>query len=294
MSISIKRLQLFEAIARLGKLTKAANELALSQSAASQSLKELEHTLGYPLFDRVGRDLIITENGIKVLPKVRQITGLIDSIKQCNLSTMSGVLRVVASETIATYLLPKILADFIQAYPSVEPDIQIGNTQMVIDYLDKGRANIGLIEGPITHKHLQIVPWKKDQLQIFCHPIHPLAANSKISIAQLKQQPWILREHGSGTRAIFDAAIEEAGTQINLALELTRQSAIKESVKAGLGLGCLSQLTISEDLNNGSLVELSSDLNLSRKFSIVTNLDSYQNPLTQRFLDYIVEAKVSS
>lgn len=288
MSISIKRLQLFEATARLGKLTKAANELALSQSAASQALKELEQTLGYPLFDRVGRDLVITENGLKALPKVRQIADLIDSLRQSNLSTMSGVLRIVASETIATYLLPKLLADFVKVFPAVQPDIQIGNTQLVIDFLDKGKASIGLIEGPAIHKHLQIVPWQQDQLQIFCHPAHALALNSTISIDQLKQQKWILREHGSGTRAIFDAAIEQAGAQITLAIELTRQSAIKESVKAGLGLGCLSQLTIAEDLKHGSLVKLTSPLNLTRRLSLVTNVAGHHTPLTQRFLDYLV------
>ncbi|PKI17695.1 LysR family transcriptional regulator [Colwellia sp. 12G3] len=290
MSISIKKLQLFEATARLGKLTKAASELSLSQSAASQALKELEESLGYPLFDRVGRDLLITENGLKSLPKVRQIADLLDSLKLANLNTMSGVLRIVASATIATYLLPKLIAKFVKLYPDVAPEIHIGNTQMVIDYLDKGKASIGLIEGPAVHKHLQITPWQQDQLQIFCPPDHPLAKKSTISLEQLQQQSWVLREHGSGTRAIFDAAIEQAGAQINLGIELTRQGAIKESVKAGLGLGCLSQLTIAEEVKIGSLVALKSPLNLSRRFALVTHKDSHHNLLGQNFIDYLKSA----
>ncbi|WP_019029950.1 LysR family transcriptional regulator [Colwellia piezophila] len=288
MSISIKKLQLFEATARLGKLTKAANELALSQSAASQALKELEQSLGYPLFERVGRDLLITENGLKCLPKVRQIADLLDSLQLANLNPMSGVLRIVASGTIATYLLPKLLADFIRTYPEVTPEVHIGNTQMVIDYLDKGKASIGLIEGPAVHKRLKITPWQEDKLQVFCPPHHPLAKKSAINLKQLQQQSWVLREHGSGTRAIFDAAIEKIGAQINLAMELTRQSAIKESVKAGLGLGCLSQLSIAEELKNGGLVALQSPLNLSRRFSLVTHKDSHHNLLTQKFIDYLL------
>lgn len=287
MSISIKKLQLFEATARLGKLTKAASELALSQSAASQALKELEESLGYPLFDRVGRDLLITENGLKSLPKVRQIADLLDSLKLANLNTMSGVLRIVASATIATYLLPKLIAKFVKIYPEVAPEIHIGNTQMVIDYLDKGKASIGLIEGPAVHKHLQITPWQHDQLQIFCPPDHPLAKKSLINFDQLQQQSWVLREQGSGTRAIFDAAIEQVGAQINLAIELTRQGAIKESVKAGLGLGCLSQIAIAEELINGSLVSLKSPLNLSRRFALVTHKDSHHNVLVQKFIDFL-------
>jgi DNA-binding transcriptional LysR family regulator len=287
MSISIKKLQLFEATARLGKLTKAASELYLSQSAASQALKELEESLGYPLFERVGRDLLITENGLKSLPKVRQIGDLLNSLKLANLNTMSGVLRIVASATIATYLLPKLIAKFVKIYPEVVPEIHIGNTQMVIDYLDKGKASIGLIEGPAVHKHLQIIPWQEDQLQIFCPIDHPLAKKLVINLEQLQQQAWVLREHGSGTRAIFDAAIEQVGAQINLGIELTRQDAIKESVKAGLGLGCLSQLTITEELKIGSLVVLKSPLNLSRRFSLVTHKDSHHNLLVQKFIDYL-------
>lgn len=285
MSVSIKKLQLFEATARLGKLTKAASELALSQSAASQALKELEQSLGYALFERVGRDLLITENGLKSLPKVRQIAGLLDSIKLTNLNAMSGTLRVVASATIATYLLPKLIAKFIKTYPEVAPEIHIGNTQMVIDYLDKGKASIGLIEGPAVHKHLQITSWQQDKLQIFCSTNHLLANKAVINLEQLQQQSWVLREQGSGTRAIFDTAIEQAGAHINLGIELTRQDAIKESVKAGLGLGCLSQLTIADELKNGSLVALTSPLNLSRRFAIVTHKDSHHSLLTQTFID---------
>ena len=288
MSISIKKLQLFEATARLGKLTKAASELSLSQSAASQALKELEQSLGYPLFERTGRDLLITVNGLKSLPKVRQISDLLESLKLANLNTMSGVLRVVASATIATYLLPQLIAKFVKIYPDVTPEIHIGNTQMVIDYLDKGKASIGLIEGPAVHRHLQITPWQVDTLQIFCSPKHSLAKKATINLEQLQQHSWVLREHGSGTRAIFDAAIEQLGAQITLGIELTRQSAIKESVKAGLGLGCLSQLSIAEELNNGRLIALNSPLNLSRRFALVTNKNSYHNSLTQTFIDFLM------
>jgi DNA-binding transcriptional LysR family regulator len=114
-----------------------------------------------------------------------------------------------------------------------------------------------------------------------------LAKTGKISFKQLKEQAWLLREKGSGTRAIFDAAIEQAGAQINLAMELTRQSAIKASVKAGLGIGCLSQLTIAEELKNGQLITLQSPLNLSRRFSLVSNKDSHHNLITQAFMRFL-------
>jgi DNA-binding transcriptional LysR family regulator len=287
MSISIKKLQLFEATARLGTLTAAANELSLSQSAASQALKELEQSLGYTLFARVGRDLIITDNGLKSLPKVRQISDLMDSLLVTNLPTTSGVLRLVASATIATYLLPKLVAKFVAIYPDVIPEIQIGNTQMVIESLNKGKASIGLIEGPALHQQLTVTPWQVDKLQVFCATQHPLAKVLSINLQQLQQEPWVLREQGSGTRAIFDAAIEQLHVQIKLGIELTRQSAIKESVKAGLGLGCLSALSIKQDIDNGSLIVLDSPLKLSRRLSLVTNNNSHQNRIVKIFIDFL-------
>jgi DNA-binding transcriptional LysR family regulator len=161
---------------------------------------------------------------------------------------------------------------------------------MVIDFLDKGKATIGLIEGPAAHKKLTITPWQEDKLQIFCPPSHPFAKTSKISLEQLQAASWVLRERGSGTRAIFDAAIEKIGAQINLGIELTRQSAIKESVKANLGLGCLSQYTIAEELKIGSLITLQSPLNLSRRLSIVTHKNSQHNLLTETFIDYLYQS----
>jgi DNA-binding transcriptional LysR family regulator len=187
-----------------------------------------------------------------------------------------------------------LIAKFVKIYPDVTPEIHIGNTQMVIDYLDKGKASIGLIEGPAVHRHLQITPWQVDKLQIFCSPEHSLAKKATINLEQLQLHSWVLREHGSGTRAIFDAAIEQMGAQISLSIELTRQSAIKESVKAGLGLGCLSQLSIAEELSNGGLIALHSPLNLSRRFALVTNKTSYHNTLTQTFIDFLMAESSST
>jgi DNA-binding transcriptional LysR family regulator len=107
-----------------------------------------------------------------------------------------------------------------------------------------------------------------------------------INLQQLQQEPWVLREQGSGTRAIFDAAIEQLHVQIKLGIELTRQSAIKESVKAGLGLGCLSALSIKQDIDNGSLIVLDSPLKLSRRLSLVTNNNSHQNRIVKTFIDF--------
>jgi DNA-binding transcriptional LysR family regulator len=287
MSISIRRLELFDAIVRLGKLTTAADTIAMSQSAASQALKDLESSLPSPLFNRVGRELVLTDFGLQTLPEVRQILSLIANLQAPQPNNLSGQLKLIASETIASYLLPSLVSQFIKQYPKVHPDIKIGNSKLVIDSLEKGIASIGFIEGPILHQKLVIQSWQTDELQIFCHPNHKLAEKKSISFNQIQSEKWILREQGSGTRAIFDNAVERIGAQLSDGIELTRQSAIKESVKAELGIGCLSKLVINEEVRRGALIPLSSELDLTRRLSIVTNQNNKINRISQQFLEHI-------
>ncbi|SFG18287.1 LysR family transcriptional regulator [Neptunomonas qingdaonensis] len=286
MNASVKQLRVFEATARLGRLTAAADEQSMSQSAASQSLRELESTLNCPLFQRVGRELMITEAGRDMLPKVNQILHLLDSLQTPEDGPISGPLRIAASVTIASYLLPRLLAAFIRQHPEVVPDVKIENTQQVIATLEKGQAHIGLIEGPAQHRQLKITPWHEDKLEVFCHTSHPQAQAGQLLPLQLEQQRWILREDGSGTRRIFDSAMQALNIQAHVAFALNRQEAIKQSVKAGLGVGCLSQLAIIEEVKLGSLVVLNTPLELTRRFSLVIQ-PSHNNRLTKTFIEFV-------
>ncbi|WP_299177679.1 LysR substrate-binding domain-containing protein [uncultured Neptuniibacter sp.] len=285
MSLSIRQLKVFESTARLEKLTFAAEEQALSQSAASQSLKELEQAIGFPLFTRVGRELQITDKGLEILPKVRQIMLLIEEIEHPSKGELSGTLRIAASVTIACYLLPQLTAQFMVAHPEVIPEIMIGNTGTVISQLEKGQAQIGLIEGPASPAKLTITPWLEDDLALFCHPTHPLAKSGFITLDEFPNYRWILREAGSGTRNVFDQAVQKAGGSVGQSLAMNRQEAIKQSVRSDLGIGCLSRLSIREDIQSGKLVELASPLDLSRRFSIVTQASNH--PLAEAFAEML-------
>lgn len=291
MSLSIRQLKIFESTARLERLTLAAEEQALSQSAASQALKELEQSIGYALFTRVGRELKITDQGLDLLPKVRQLILLMDEIEHpiADGAELKGTLRVAASVTIACYLLPQLTAQFIADYPKVTPEILIGNTGEVIQMLEKGQAQIGLIEGPASPAKLNITPWLEDDLAVFCSPDHLLAKTGSIALDQLQEYRWILRESGSGTRNVFDQAVQRAGGFIENTFALNRQEAIKQSVKANLGVGSLSRLSILEDIQAGNLVELVSPLDLSRRFSIVS--PSIRHPLADAFSEMLYKHK---
>jgi len=284
MNLSLRQLRLFEATARLGRLTLAADEQAISQSAASQSIREFERQLGYAVLERVGRELVLTDAGQQILPRVRQILSLGDGLNRADDLRIAGTLRVAASVTIASYLLPGMMARFQQQYPDTSTQLDILNTEGVLERLEKGRAQLGMIEGPALHPTLDIVPWRSDRLAVFCAPDHPLASRPTLSVEELARQDWVVREAGSGTRAVLDAAFQAEGMKPRVALELTRQEAIKQSVRAGLGIGCLSTLAIEDEVAAGHLVPLDAPLNLMRRFSWVCSPENRNNALVQAML----------
>ncbi|MCQ3830691.1 LysR family transcriptional regulator [Microbulbifer elongatus] len=284
---NVRQLRLFEATVRLGRLTLAADELAISQSAASQAIRELERALGFTVLDRVGRELELTEAGHLILPRVRQILALTDSLTQPDAQKVAGKLRIVASVTIASYLLPALIAEFKAQYPDVTAHLEIANTDGVISRVEKGQAQIGLIEGPALHPTLDIVPWRADRLTVFSAPQHPLAQCKEIPTSLLEKQHWILREAGSGTRAVVEAALQLAGIKPTLALELPRHEAIKQSVRAGLGIGCLSTLAISDEIAAGHLIALDTPLDLDRRFAWVCSPENQARPLISAFITHL-------
>jgi len=287
MNYSLRQLRLFEATARLGRLTLAADEQAISQSAASQAIKELERQLGYPVLDRIGRELVLTDAGLRVLPRVRQILSLSDGLNRADDRRIAGTLRVAASVTIASYLLPALMARFQRRYPEATTQLDILNTEGVLDRLEKGRAQLGMIEGPALHPTLDIVPWRPDRLAVFCATDHPLASKPMPLVEELACQDWVVREAGSGTRAVLDAAFQAEGIKPRVVLELTRQEAIKQSVRAGLGIGCLSALAIEDEVAAGHLVPLETPLNLMRRFSWVCSPENRDNALVQAMLHHL-------
>lgn len=285
MSVTLRQMRIFEATARLERLSQAANEQAISQPAASQALKEMERSLGYPLFERRGRHLLLSSEGEQILSRVRQILELTQQLTQPATGSVMGVMHLAASITIASYLAPSLIARFKHVHPQADIKLSIENTSQVLSSVAKGRALLGLIEGPAMHSELLITPWQTDQLVVFSAPEHPLAQLRKPSFKKLLQYPWVVRESGSGTRSILDAELQRLGVKINIAQALNRQEAIKQSVIAGLGVGCLSHLAIARELASGQLVQLPTPLNLERRFSWVLAPERQEQPMLKAFIE---------
>ena len=289
MNITLKQLSVFTTTARLNGITKAAHALAMTQSAASQSLKELETILGHPLFTRYGRKVVINDHGQALLSHATQMLALQTQIQQPSTTKLRGELKVAASVTIGSYVMPQLLATFIASHPQVEPKLVISNSEQVTEQLMGGQVHIGLIEAPTSHQSLRLAPWRSDQLAVFCASDHNLAQQNTVTLKQMSQQRWILREHGSGTRTVFVNAMQQQGGVINHSMDLARQEAIKQAVQANLGLGVLSLLSIQQELSLGLFKILATPLNLNRQLSIIQSEHYCYDPLVNAFYDFLQE-----
>ncbi len=287
MKISLKQLEVFIAVAKEGNMSRAAINIHLSQPACSMALAELENSLEGSLFDRKGKQLILNDRGRLLLPRamtviseVREISDVLAS----NEEKIMGHLIVGASTTIGNYLLPQIVGNFINTHQKTKISLQIGNTQQIIEKLLRFDIDLGMIEGNCNVNEIEVIPWRIDKLLIVASSRHSLAKKRKIKLQDLLDTRWILRESGSGTREKFEEAI---GYKIEPFLELEQTEAIKQAVQAGLGISCLSEITVSEALKSKKLIELKTPfLKLTREFYILRHKEKYHTMLLGNFITH--------
>jgi len=255
LRLNLRQLEVFAAIAREGSSRAAAERVARSQSAASSALAELESVLRVQLFDRLGRRLVLNENGRALLPVAIALLDQALELETLFDAEHAAPLRLAASLTIGEYLLPNLLAQWKQAHPNSRVRMQIGNTSEVIASVVGHDADVGFIEGSQTHADLRVQSWMSDELVIVASPTHALAGRIATP-RQLSTATWILREIGSGTRQATDSwLLDHLGT-LNVEFELDSTEAIKQLAMAGAGLACLSRHTVAAALEQGSLVEI--------------------------------------
>ncbi len=285
MRITLKQLRVFVAVARCENMTQAANEIGLTQSAMSMALKELESQLDSALFHRHGKRIKLNHTGNSLLPKALQILQLAQEIEyQAGLEELAGQLRVGASTTIGNYLVPGIIAGFLKKNANTDIDLKVANTQQVIEDVLHYRLDIGLIEGLCDAPQIERIAWCDDELVIFAGKSHPLACSSTISSDQLGDCQWILREPGSGTREIFTNACHDRFQPSSRILELGNSEAIKQAVKTGFGISCLSRLAIASEVSHDELVILPvKNMDLTRQFFIIKNKMHISSKLVTAF-----------
>lgn len=288
MHITLRQLEVFAEVLKSGSTTQASQMLALSQSAVSAALSDLEGQLGVQLFDRVGKRLVVNEHGRLLYPRVVGLLEQAIEVEQL-FKEDNGAIRVFASSTIGNYILPEMIAHYRHDFPSLPLEMSVGNSQDVINAVADFRVDIGLIEGPSHMTELVTEPWLEDELVVFAPPDAPLL-QQPVTLDTLAKQPWILREKGSGTREIVDYLLLSHLPQFHLGMELGNSEAIKHAVRHGLGISCLSRRVIAEQLESGSLVEVPVPLpRLVRTLYRIHHRQKHISNALLRFLKYCDE-----
>ena len=283
IAVSPRQLEVFSAIVAAGSVRAAAEQLGLTQPAASMALAELERLLGAPLFDRHQRRLRLNEHGRDLLPRAREI---VERLRELGTGARpQGVLSIGASNTIGNYLVGDLLGRFVTAQPDVRISLRVANSAEVLQGVLDFELDVGCIEAPLTHAEVEVLPWRKDELKVCVRADHPLATRRRLRADDLRGQRWILREAGSGTRSIFEDASREALGPLDVALELGQSEAIRQAVIAGLGIACLPGVAIADAVASGQLVALRTPfLALQRSLSLVLHRARYRGASLRAFL----------
>jgi DNA-binding transcriptional LysR family regulator len=249
-------LALFHTVAQAGGISRGAAAARVSQPAVSKQIAELEDELGVRLLDRLPRGCQLTEAGKILADYVNRWCSLEQdagrAIEEYR-GLKRGRLAVGASLTIGGYLLPAVLAEFNRRFPEIELRMEIANTRHIRSALLEGAIELGLTEGPLVSEELESEVFFQDELVAIAPSGHPLLKKGNVTVRELCREPFILREEGSGTRAVVERALRRKGFKIKPLLSLASPEAIKNAVAAGMGLSILSRLIISLELQAGSL-----------------------------------------
>ncbi|HAU5562637.1 DNA-binding transcriptional regulator YeiE [Pantoea sp. SM3] len=288
MHITLRQIEVFTEVLKSGSTTQASQVLALSQSAVSAALADLENQLGVQLFDRVGKRLALNEHGRLLYPRAVGLLEQAGEIEQL-FKEDNGAIRLFASSTIGNYLLPGMIAAYRRDFPSLPLELSVGNSQDAINAVADFRVDIGLIEGPCHEPDIVSEAWLEDELVVFAAPDADIL-KQPITLTSLAAAPWILRERGSGTREIVDYLLLSHLPQFQLGMELGNSEAIKHAVRHGMGISCLSRRVISDLLEAGTLVEVAVPLpRLTRTLYRIHHRQKHLSKALSRFLSYCRE-----
>jgi DNA-binding transcriptional LysR family regulator len=239
---TFRQLEIFEAIARLGSFTRTSEALHLTQPTVSMQMKKLTDTVGVPLVEQVGKKLRLTPDGLELAQAAREIFGILDRYTMSVAERQGlkrGTLKLMAITT-ASYFAPRLLGDFVKRHPGIEVSLRVTNKQQVLASMADQLDDLYLLGTPPDEIDVVATPIMDNPIIVLAAPDHPLAGARAIPPERLAEEPWIMREAGSGTRRAIETRFAEAGLEIRPRLELGSNEAIKQAILANLGISALS------------------------------------------------------
>jgi DNA-binding transcriptional LysR family regulator len=292
--VDLRQLEIFVKVAELGSFSKAADALFLTQPTVSEHIRTLEDELGVRLLDRLGRGAAVTKGGALLLSYAQRLLALAREARQAMESfqgRMSGELLVGASTIPGEYILPALIGRFKEKFPDIAITLLIGSSQAVTEWVAEGRAEVGVVGARSSHRGIDFRELMPDDIALIVSATHPWHGRKQVTIEELRGEPLLLRERGSGTRGALETALAEAGTSLaafRVVGEMGSTQAIKQAVKAGVGVSLVSRRAVEEECRAGTVWCLRvKDLKISRAFYLATNRERSRSPLAEAFRAFV-------
>ncbi|MCU7802886.1 MAG: LysR family transcriptional regulator [Candidatus Thiodiazotropha sp. (ex Lucinoma annulata)] len=291
MHTTLRQMRVFTTVARHLNYTRAAQELHLSQPAVSMQVKQLEESVGLPLFEHAGKKIQLTEVGREMSQYVRAIFQTFEEMEEV-LDAMKGLdtghLNIAVASTV-NYFAPRLLAAFSRQYPGIDLSLDVTNRERLMGLLKNNEIDIVLMGLPPEDIELVYEPFMDNPLVVIAPPGHPLQHDRRIPVQRLADEVFIMREAGSGTRLAMERYFAKQSIVISTGMQMTRNEAIKQAVRAGMGLGVVSSHTIELELETGRLVVLDiEDFPIQRHWYMVYRKNKRLSPAAKAFHDFVM------
>jgi DNA-binding transcriptional LysR family regulator len=297
--MDLRQLEIFVKVAELKSFSKAADALFLTQPTVSEHIRTLEQELGVRLLDRLGRGAEATRAGQLLVSHATRILQLQREARQAMdqfQGKLVGELAVGASTIPGEYVLPPLLGRFKEKFPDISVTLLIGDSRQVAEWIGEGKVELGVVGGRLGHRGVEYRELMPDEMVLVVSAAHPWHGRGQVEIAELAGQPLLLRERGSGTRAALEASLSEAGLDLSsfrVVGEMGSTQAIKQAVKAGVGVSILSRRAIEDECRSGLMWALTvRGLHIPRSFYVATHRDRSRSPLADAFRAFVESESV--
>jgi LysR family transcriptional regulator, low CO2-responsive transcriptional regulator len=290
---TLHQLKVFEATARHGSFTRAAEELFLTQPTVSMQVKQLTKAIGLPLFEQVGKKLYLTEAGKNLFSTCQDIFVKLDQLEMtvADLKGMKqGKLRLAVITT-TKYFMPRLLGPFCQLYPGIDVALTVTNHEQVIERLANNQDDLYVMSQLPTHLDVKAEPFLENPLVVVAPRSHPLANERNIPLKRLAEEAFIMREPGSGTRRSFQKLLDSHELSVRVRLELGSNEAIKQAIAGQLGLSVLSRHTLISDSDELCILDVEG-FPLARQWYIVSLSGKQLSVVAKTFLEYLQDAAI--
>lgn len=289
----VDSLKIFVTVAEQKNFSKAAHLLHISQPGVSLHIQNLEREFRTKLIHRTSKQVKLTQAGEILYAGAKKMLQIYEGAKQeidLLQNIVKGTIKIGASYTLGEYLLPRLLAEYTSLYPMVDIEVAIANTEEIMQKVKSNDLDIGLVEGEVQHKDVLSRDFMTDEMILIVPNQHPLASKTHVSIQDLQDQVWVLREQGSGTRAYSDHFLQEYKIGMQRSFVFSSSQGVKEAVAAGLGIAILSHWIVRKEIAHGELHALKwAEKKLERQCMILQKKEAVESKALEIFMQHLAQ-----